>query len=261
MSYNKVVGEYICDNCCIVWCKFIEDDYKIISGSSDGKVKIFESSTCDCLFTFKCHKNNILDCDLNNKNNELLSCGLDNIINVIDLKNYEIINSYEGNNKNGYIKTVRYLKNNENFVSGESNGKIVIWSIKDNINRIGIIENNNINSIIMSLCVISDDIVLSSSNDGYLKLYNIKSKKSVSPLSFSLSSLDCFVSKMLLDERFGRIICVSFDGHILIYSLSDYSLLKVKSVHCHSVESICLSDDCLYLYIGSSIGKIYLIEL
>lgn len=261
MSYNKIVGEYIGHNSCIVWCKFIEDDYKIITGSSDGKIKIFESSTCDCLFTFKCHKNNILDCDLNNKNNELLSCGLDNVINLIDLNKYEIINSYEGNNKNGFIKTVRYLKNCDNFVSGESNGKIIIWSIKDNINRLGIIENNDNNSIIMSLCVLSEDLLLSSSNDGYLKLYNLKSKKLVSPLSFSLSSLHCFVTKIIVDERYDHIICSSFDGHILIYSLSDYSLLKVKSVHCHSVESMCLSGDGLYLYIGSSIGKISLIEL
>lgn len=262
MSYNKIVGEYVNENSCIIWCKFVEDDYKILSVSSDGNLYIFESSSSDCLYRIKCHKNNILDCDLNNKENQLISCGLDNEIKLIDLERKEIIRSYEGNNnnKNGYIKCVKYLKDNERFVSGESNGKIIMWSINDNINRLGVIDVNE-NVIIMSLCIINEEMMLCSSNDGYLKLYNLKNEKLISPLSYSLNSIHSFISKIIINEKQENIICVSFDNHILVYSLNDYSLLKVKSYHGSSILSICLSVDGLYLYIGSSMGIMSIIEI
>jgi WD40 repeat protein len=97
---------------------------RVISGSTDSTIKIWNYETGECIKTLNDHKSWITSIILWN-NNQFISGSVDRTIKIWDLNKYECINTLTNESA---INNMCLLSSNQ-LASGSSDGKIDIWNL------------------------------------------------------------------------------------------------------------------------------------
>ncbi|PKC12496.1 WD40 repeat-like protein [Rhizophagus irregularis] len=180
------------------------DEHKIISGSRDDTIKIWDIKTGYCIRTYRGHRQSVL-C-LQYDDDIIVSGSSDATIIIWNLATGEIIRTLEG-----HSESVLNLRFNENHIVSCSKDRTVrIWRRETgSCLRVLCGHRAAVNAI-----QFKDDYVVSASGDRTIKLW-------------SLASGQCLRT---FDGHSRGIACIQFDGNIIISGSSDKTI-KVFDVH------------------------------
>jgi WD40 repeat protein len=148
-----------------VTCLFI-DEKKIVSGSSDESMIIWDISTRAVLQQITDHKSRIVK--LKFDQDILISCSKDCCLlvhNIFDVSNVKMVKNLALNESQ--LDNQKLICNaadiNKEYLAVGLNNKIGVWERKENFRLLPLIEAHE--GFVTGLLVLNDDILISGSND------------------------------------------------------------------------------------------------
>ncbi len=252
---------------------------RVISGSIDGTIKIWNFETGECIYTLNNHKSWVTSIILLD-NNQFVSGSMDKTIKIWNLSKYECINTLT--NESG-INFLCLLPNNDDLASGNSDGKINIWNLatfkivktlqahektvtcllnKRN-NLISCSDDKNIKiwnletyaclktlsghtDLVRCLEISGENILFSGSDDKTIKLWDIDNGTCIKTINFNGK---VFCLKPLPDDLI--VIGSSSNNNLVVYDFRSNEIIKKLAGHSNFVSCIKLIENNEYLLSGS----------
>ena len=198
------------------------DGTKIVSGSSDRTIKIWNSQTGECLKTLTGHNRPVLSVVFSPDGNTIASCGGHSIIKLWNSQSGECVQTIQ--ERASYI--IKFNSNGSILASGHTSGIVKLWDINNGqcIQNLG-----NFGKPIISIAFSPHgNYIAYGSYDGTVTVWDITNNKSIailqekfsSPWSLAFSKdsnllavgRDCEMIQ-IWDINTGEII-TSFQGHL-----------------------------------------------
>ncbi len=164
---------------------FNPDGKKIVSGSSDRTVKIWDSLTGQCLKTFYGHNRPVLSVAFSPHGNTIASCGGHSIIKLWNLQSGECFQTIE--ERASYI--IKFNSNGLILASGHTSGIVKLWDTNNGqcIQTLGKLGNPIISMIFSH----DGKFIAYGSYDGTVTVWDINNSQSVAILQQQFSSPWC----------------------------------------------------------------------
>lgn len=222
MTNQKIYPKILQGHNDSIWSiAFSSDSTKIVSGSSDRTIKIWNSQTGECIATFEGHTRPILSVAFSPDGKKIASCGGHSIIKIWDLATGKCQQTIQENAS--YI--IKFISNDV-LASGQTNGLVKLWNIHkgqciETLGKFG-------QPVVSMTCSDDGQFLAYGCYNGTIYVWNINNHKSMEILSeqlqfssawslaFSSDSNLLVVGReqeivQLLDIRTGQII-QSFQG-------------------------------------------------
>lgn len=109
---------------------------------------------------------------------------------------------------------------------------------------------------ILSMSWSKNNFLLTSSEDGIVKLWHIDQEECLRTLR-----LDSFATAVLFHEKDDRFfVCSEWDGTIFFYSILEHQVVYKTKLQ-HHITSMAFSPDMEYVYVGCNLGYFYILTL
>ena len=170
------------------------------------------------------------------RDHKLISASDDRTIRIINLHNYQVLNTLLGHENN--VECLELLSNNR-LASGSRDNTIRVWNIADIEN---VEENNNQRQLrvfqehisnIKVLKLVNENVLLSGSDDGTVRMWDLNNYLEITPELDTDSPIE---SMCILDVE--RIAIGCLDGSILIYSFQNRQTVLLQDDGNNSVQCI-----------------------
>ncbi|NJM21855.1 MAG: hypothetical protein HC907_25605 [Richelia sp. SM1_7_0] len=161
---------------------FNPDSKKIVSGSSDRTVKIWDSQTGQCLKTFQGHNRPVLSVAFSSDGKTIASCGGHSMIKLWNVETGECFQTIQ--EKASYI--IKFNPNSLILASGHTSGIVKLWDTNNGqcIQTLG-----NFGKPIISMAFSHDGkFITYGSYDGTVTVWDIDNNKSIAILQEKFSS-------------------------------------------------------------------------
>ena len=223
-----------------------ENSNRLISGSEDKTIKIWNLETGECLKTLKEHHdwvNSILIIS----NNKFLSGSDDKTIKIWDLDSFECLNTLK--NEKG-IKSLCSISDNQ-IACGCYDGSINIWNL-NNLTKVKTLKAHD--DCIQSLLLVDKTKLISCSSENNIKIWNLVTFECVKILEGHFSHI--YQLELILD---GILLSCSFDKTVKLWQIETGKEKELKSirfnypVYCLKV----LNENLLAIGLGNEKIQIY----
>ena len=215
-----------------VKCLTILNDGRLVSGSEDKSIIIYNKQTYQPDIIINEHKN-CVNCLTQLKNGILVSCSDDNTIKLFNIKDnqYELIQTL--NLHSNYVNKILELSNNS-LISGSSDSTIIFY-IKDGTQYkkdYSISTSDSVSNIIQT----KENEIVYSTNDGKLNFFDLKERKNISIIENIISSFTSFL--MITND----LLFVSGKNVINIINVNDYK--KIREIEIlDKIRAVCKVND------------------
>ncbi|KAG2175924.1 hypothetical protein INT44_000402 [Umbelopsis vinacea] len=174
------------------------DDEKIVSGSRDHTVKVWDMQTGACIRTLRQHTASVLCLQYDHR--FIISGSSDKTIKQWDINTGELVRSL-----NGHTESVLNLRFDENYIVSCSKDRTVrVWSVHTG----AVLRRLVGHRAAVNACQFKDNLIISASGDRTIKLWD----------------LETGVCLRTFDSHSRGIACVQFDGKIIVSGSSDQTI-------------------------------------
>ena len=218
---------------------------KIVSGSKDGSIKIWNEQTGELINTLNGHSNFVVySVRFSSDNKRIVSGSTDNSIKIWNAATGKLINTLISHNNS--VGIVCFSSDNKRIVSGSCDNSIKIWNADTGelINTL----NGHIGAV-YSVCFSSDNKrIISGSYNNNIKIWNADTGELINTLyghSGTVYSV-CFSPDLVAEAQVfnnKRIISGSGDRSIKIWNAENGELINTLNGHNGDVLSVCFSSD------------------
>ncbi|MBN1804316.1 MAG: protein kinase [Sedimentisphaerales bacterium] len=228
---------------------FSPDSKKIITGSTDGTIKIWDIGTGIESTTIHGHKEGILAISLSRPDGKrIISSGRDNVIKVWDTgTGKELLSIPEAHNGLGFIYSVAFSPDNRYICSGGWDQTIKMWDAATGENVLNFRGHDGwILSIEFSLD--GRQIVSSGGGDGTIKVWDVTENHEITKLSGHHSS----ISSIAFSQDGERLVSGSQNGMVKLWNMmtcSEFMTLRSRQEE-NSIYSVAFSPDGRYVAAG-----------
>ena len=205
-------------------------DGKIVSGSLDKTIKVWDLNTGKMLNTLKGHSEGVLTVVISD--GRIISGSLDKTIRVWDLETGEILNTLKGHSEG--VRSVVIA--DEKIIAGSNDNIIKVWDLETGeiLNTIKG-HSGSINSV-----AVSDGRIISGSDDGTIKVWDLKTGRLFNTLTMqSVFGLSAPVSSLTIDSK--KIISACSLA-IIVWDLETGRLLNTLVEHKQTIRSVAVAD-------------------
>uniref|UniRef100_A0A183GPZ5 WD_REPEATS_REGION domain-containing protein n=1 Tax=Heligmosomoides polygyrus TaxID=6339 RepID=A0A183GPZ5_HELPZ len=165
-----VCEQYLSGHVAAVRCvQFDLDDGRIVSGAYDFTIKVWDFETGACLYTLTGHTNRVYSLLLDAKRNIVVSGSLDTTIRVWDISKGVCICVLSGH----HSLTSGMQLRGDVLVSCNADSDVRVWNIRDGSCMYRLHGPNGHTSAITSLQFLDNGIVVTSGDDGAVKLWDV----------------------------------------------------------------------------------------
>lgn len=229
------------------------DGKKVISGSKDHSIRVWDVKTGQCVRTFYGHTHFVNAVALALDGNCIVSASHDGTIRVWDLEAGECLKTLEGHK--GTVNTVAIAPDGKTIVSGGADKTVRIWSLKTG--QCDVILKGH-TSYVEAVAVIPDgNTIVSGSTDETLRIWDIRKRKCVKILkgqkspAHSIAANHRFVALAVsLDGKY--VISGSFDELVRVWDIKTGKCVTIMEGHNGFVWDIAISLDGKIALSGSS---------
>jgi WD40 repeat protein len=165
---------------------FQED--KIVTAGTDHTIKVWDVASQECLYTLKGHEKIVYHAVFSKDGEWLLSCSGDKTIRLWSTKSQECVQKILAHDD--YIRCVAFSSDSQTLASGSNDKKVKIWNHQGEL--LFVLDKHQ--DVVRNLCF-HEDILASSSRDGFTYLWNYKTGKLLQEIAGQSSPADV-VSKM-----------------------------------------------------------------
>jgi len=171
-----------------VMCCSVLFDGRIVSGSRDFTLKIWNINTGECELTLKGHMDSIVACSVL-PNGKIISGSVDKTIKIWNIQTGVIEQNYSNSIKceltlTGHFDAIMCVSISSDFaqcriVSGLVDGTLKVWNVQtdhliDSNKRCELTLKDCSEECLMCCCILSDGRIISGSDEGILKIWNIQ---------------------------------------------------------------------------------------
>lgn len=196
------------------------DGSRVITGSDDGKIKVWDNRSGFCLMTFTEHKSTITGLQFSKKGQVLFSSSLDGTVRAFDLLRYRNFRTFTATERIQF-NCLAVDPSGEVIVAGSQDQfDIFVWSVQtgqllDNLSG----HEGPISCLSFG---VENSILASASWDNTIRIWNIFSRtQQVEPIEVPSDVLSL---SMRPDSK--EVALNTLDGHIIIFDVED-----AKQVH------------------------------
>ena len=149
---------------------FVPDEEKLLSGSHDNKIKLWDLNSGLIVKTFLGHDDWVYDLALSANKQYLFSCSMDNSVKIWDLKTTKTMATLKGH-KEGVV-CIDLSKDGSLLVSGGIDGKVIIWNTStfEKVNEIQVSQQ----AILDVKLSMDNSKVVAAGSDGTIRIYGLK---------------------------------------------------------------------------------------
>ena len=219
------------------------DGSRIISGSDDNTIKIWDVNIGTCLKTLEGHSNYVGSVSFSPDSIRIISGSYDKTIKIWDANMGVCIKSLYGHS--GYVQSVAYSPDGSRIISGSADKTIKMWDSNTGV-CIKTLKGHSfwVNSVAYS----PDGIrIISGSGDETIKIWDANMETCLKTLEEHSGS----VWSVAYSPDGSRIISGSDDKTIKIWDSNTGVCLKTLKGHSYSVLSVAYSSDGKYIISGS----------
>jgi WD40 repeat protein len=204
-------------------------DGRLISGSGDNTIKVWDINTGRCINTITGH--NYFVSSLVVHDGRLISGSGDNTVKMWDINTGRCSNTIRGHND--WVRSL--VAHGGRLISGSYDRTIKVWDINTGrcINTI-----RGHNDVVNSL-VVHEGRLVSGSRDGTIKVWDINTGKYIN----TITSYNGGVCSLVVHE--GRSISGSRDGTIEIWDINEDKCINTLKGHNSSVSSLVIHNGLL----------------
>lgn len=206
-----------------VLCVFLMNgEDHVISGSKDKTVRLWNLKTKSCERIFEGHTG-VVGCLASTSNNEIIVSGSgDFTIKVWSTEKEECLHTLKGHNDS--IKCIGITDDGQFAIAGSHEGKnqLLLWNLKDGSCTRKFTGHTH---AVMHLKVLPHDMMITSSRDGTIKLWNIQSGELLA--TFDFQSQVKYFDTYSVDDGYS-VILVTKSGTVSILKLCISKQEKVE---------------------------------
>jgi WD40 repeat protein len=228
------------------WVKTVTmslDGRRIISGSGDTTIRIWDTKSGACLKVLEGHEGPVRSVSVSADAKKIISGGDDINIRLWDAVNGKVIRIFEGHQD--CVTAVSFNIDGSKFVSGSEDGSVRLW-VAESGACLKILEGHkdSVKSVLISR---DEKIIISGSWDNTIRIWAADTGECVKVLFGHTSTVLSLV--FCEDER--RIISGSGDNTVRIWDLDTGECIKILRGHESDVSSLALSADASRIASGS----------
>ena len=236
-------------------------DERLISGSEDGYLTVYNKDNFEVDLSIKVHSEDIYSC-IQLNDGRILTCSKDSTMKIIKLKDdnkYEIEASLESH-KNTVLNAIEIkenkiisisldktmkiwdltnfqnietienicnniLKINENeFITSYSEDKCIKFWNSENLQNTKIIKDINVTDVVRSMCLFNENLLFIG-GDGVISLIDIKKYELI--MKFEIDGVILSLNKSLDENIFCSIFNLNRNNHIIKYHYDNGNLVKI----------------------------------
>jgi WD40 repeat protein len=228
----------------VTCCKYSNDGMRIVSGSSDRSVKIWDSISNAEIFTFDGHEGRVNACSFSKDDKLIVSASEDKTIKIWDINNRMEKFTLKGHN--GPVNDCSFSNDCKKVVSASEDKTVKIWDVETGEELVSLDKHRmSVNS-----CEFSRDgsLVVSASDDNSIILWDVVNKKFIS----CLNGHEKPVYSCSFSPKGDQIVSASEDKTLRIWNVERKSELLTLEGHSSSVYSCQYSTDGEYIVSGSA---------
>lgn len=219
-----------------VWCCAIShNDEFIVSGSKDNKIKIWESSSGNCVKTFEGHSSYVTCVCISNDDRYIISASNDNTIRVWD-RIQEMCKMTLKGHKHSVWSCV--ISSRDDFlVSCSYDGTLKVWDFRTG-EQTKSLEGHE-NRILCCDLSAGDEFVVSGSQDKDIIIWDLHSSN---PIRNKLSGHTDWVRCVQIAHDDSFIVSGSYDKTLRLWNLNG-DCLRILRDHSASIRDLKISND------------------
>ena len=218
-----------------VYCLSILKDGRLVSGSCDYSIIIYNKKTYQSDITIKEH-NSPINCITTLNSGILASCSWDNTIKLFNIKdnNYDILQTL--NYHIGWVYKIIELKN-KSLVSCSSDKSIIFYN-KDNSNKYMQYYKLNTKGSCYSVIETKDNEICYSELHDTIYFYDLLQKKEISKINNIHTNYITLEGFTMISKE---LLLIPGINKISIININKYNLLKIIDVpNSNGITSVCL---------------------
>ena len=218
-----------------------KDGLKIVSGSDDKTIKIWEVSSGKLLKSLDSHSDIVNCVCFSNDGSKIASGSYDDTIKIWEVQSGNLLKSYENGNR---VRSVCFSPNGS-YIACSYGEEIKLWDVSTG-NLLSKLEGHS--KTVNSICFSFDGSrIASGSNDKTVKLFNVSPGKLLQTFKGHLDN----VNSVCFSGDCSKIVSGSNDKTINLWDISTGKWLKTFEGHLKFVKSVCFSPDGIILASGS----------
>jgi WD40 repeat protein len=223
---------------------FMPDGQRLISGSSDSTVRLWDIATASCINVLHGHSNLITSLALNPDAQIVASGGQDATVRIWDVASGQCLNTLRGH-PNG-VWTVAFHPDNKTLISGSNDSMIKLWNAKTGQSlRTLVGYDDGIRTIAFDS---NQKLLASGGNDKKVKLWDVKSGECIRTLTGHKS----WIWSLAFSQDGRTLVTASSDQTVRLWQINTGKPLHILHGHTNLVMSVAFSVDDRLLASGCS---------
>jgi WD40 repeat protein len=219
------------------------DGQRVISGSYDNTLKIWDVANGDCLHTLKGHTDSVRALVLSADGKRVISGSSDNTIKIWDVASGDCLHTLKGHTDS--VRALVLSGDGQLMISGSSDNTIKIWDMASG-ECLHTLQGHTdwVNALLLSA---DSQRVISGSRDHTLKIWDVTSGKCLHTLQGHTGP----VNTLALSADGQQVISGSLDHTIKIWDVASGDCLRTLQDHTDGVEALAFSGDGQQVISGS----------
>jgi WD40 repeat protein len=233
---------------------FTPDGTKLVSGSFDKAIKLWELATGTVIHTLNDHLKGVFALAVSADGKLLASGSWDELIKLWNLETGTLIENLTQHQAS--VRSLAISPDSKTLVSGSFDCTIVLWSLPDGTVTKTITDTEPIAAIALSA---DGRFVASTGDDGTIKIWSLATGQSIAELS---GNKHC-IGSLAIDPDTQTIAAGTVNGYIVLWQLQNINnglsptieLTQTIKAHAGQINACIFSPDGQYLITGSVDGK------
>ncbi|MCZ6653334.1 MAG: protein kinase [Planctomycetota bacterium] len=225
----------------------------IVSGSTNGAIKVFNSATGEEPVRFRGHDSPVYAVACSPNGQHVASASADMSIRIWNMLTGDVLAILDGHE--GVVTSLAYSADGRILVSGSSDASLRIWDPEagEELTRIDV-EDTSVDCV-----AISPDRtrIASGSDDGLLRFWDTATGELISALDIDGG----FINSVQFTADGSRVASATEDGIVRLWSARDGSMIARLEGHAGFVSDVAFSPDGKYLVSGSEDNTVRIWDL
>ena len=217
-------------------------DLRIVSGSVDNTIKIWDAWSGQLINTLTGHNNSVWCVVFSLDNSKIVSGSSDRTIRIWDAYSGQLINTLIGHNNS--VMSVAFSPDNSKIVSGGYDETIKIWDVFSGQLINTLTDHNFITSVTFSP---DSSKIVSGGGDKNIKIWDALSGQLINTLTGHRGS----VYSVVFSPDNSKIVSGSLDATIKVWDALSGKLINTLSGHHNSIYNVAFSPDSSKIISGS----------